>query len=239
MIVNENSNNIVLYFDIDQTLLQVDLKEKDEGRNLLSKSAAMDLSRSKTGTISEPVLFQHRCESTNKKHTYKAKLVRAIARKKFQEVFTKIKSVNEAAGRKVVSVRILTNGNFTKNGIVNVLKQIYPDFPDIDEFSNIDRRKKGYPLNKGFHIFLKYGRELEKNGIQSKNVYLIDDMVYNCTSAEKWGFKAIHMKTNPKGRGRKDSYEESKGPIFNELLDIIKSARPLFSERGRGEKGRA
>lgn len=208
-----SNNQIVLYFDLDQTLFEM-YAELNAPSNL-SKSALIDLSSSQEGIIQDPLMVN------NEECQLRAKEIRAFAREKFKAIFDQIREVNEGRERPLVLVRIITNATYTENEVYSILKSFYGDM-HFDGFANGHRQT----YSKGDEMDRDYVNLYGTLGIPRSNIYLIDDSEENCVEAESQGFNAIRMGTTPKVRGD-TTYSNRKEQVFDSLSGAVeKAAKP-------------
>lgn len=204
-----------LWFDFDETMAVVTLKEGDS--NILNNEAMKHLSASSIGIIKNPVLFNVNGGEG------RAFEIKAIARQRFDEVFNNIAEINKFLGQKVISVNIITNGTYTKNEVIDVLNVFFGNI-QISHFANRSRENP----SKGGHI--EACQSKSQSPIPKGRTYLIDDSEKNCNDAEKHGFKAIRMHTSLASAPVAD-YAASMNESFDKLNKIIENTKSLGMQR--------
>lgn len=217
MNVSSVSNKVVLFLDLDETLIEVNLGQSEIR---LSESVEEELNSAPEAFKYDVPIYRFK-DANDEEAVTIAKYVVPIAHKHFQELFNKIDELNTNKDRKAVSVRILTNASYTEDEVTSLLLSLYPNIK-IDGFHNRPVGNKS--LNKGLVMNDLYNSILQAEGIDRKNIYLLDDLYENCLNVEKFGFNSIHMKTNIYGRGEGDSYTKSKDEIFARLFSLVTSA---------------
>ncbi|MCE2983834.1 MAG: hypothetical protein LW832_09745, partial [Parachlamydia sp.] len=110
------NNKLILYFDLDETLISVKLNQEDESK--LSTSADEDLCDESEWTLNHPVIQNY--GTGGDQYAYE---IKAFAREEFKKVFQRIQRINRAA-LKVIPC-ILTNASYQDQYIIPCLKKFY------------------------------------------------------------------------------------------------------------------
>jgi len=212
-------NTIVLYFDLDQTLLESEMETKGVSR--LTEGAKVDLSTSLDG-IADSYCYK---ENGDIKSSGK---ITAFARNEFKAIFNKINDCNSAGLNKKVIVRALTNNYYGESDIKKILSCFYGCKVEFDGYANAYRKVPDptnpeinlYHPGKGATMDSDYNQVYGEMGISKNNIYLIDDSEKNCMDAEAYGFKTVRMGTHSK-ESNGYNYVEEKSKIFSELSKLL------------------
>ncbi len=235
-------NPLILIFDLDETLFQVQENQHQKARNPLSKSSSNLLSKSADGIKTK---FPLKGQLPN---VAKADKITAIARDKMKEIFQKIHETNMAAEKKGLTqpiiVKIITTATYDEKHVKRLLDEFYFENDNpirtgafrIEYFNkeNLENAqelaaptdtptkkgtmdpKKALLINKKFEDWARTHPNLTKD-----NVVLIDNADINTVPVESYGFKAIHYPTTPADRLDTKSYTEDAPKAFKELSDRI------------------
>ncbi|MFQ5752041.1 MAG: hypothetical protein ACE5HI_08595 [bacterium] len=199
----------VLNFDLDETLFQA-TKEEGEGGRTPKESP-----ESNTAVLYGAKLWKpDPCNELSCR-------VSAIAGEKFKELFGKIIKINRDAGETVIFVNIITNANYSEEGVVDVLKRFYGDDFIIHCYTNSVNRL----TSKGGQMLQDYLESYWNQGIPPDHLYLIDDNESNCQDAQHCGFKAICASIRLESCVGGETRAQFNPEIFVELNKIIDSVR--------------
>lgn len=216
----QGKDKYVLNFDLDETLFEVTYLDKEDGGG---GSTASGLDSRVVDVIYDTNLWNADFGDD------KICKISAIAREKFQNLFKKITELNKDAGETVIYVNIITNANYSEEGVLAVLKRFYGDDFTIHSFTNSVERKH----SKGRQMLADYLGSHWGQGVPRDHVYLIDDMEDNCEDAEDNNFKALcALKSfgHSTGGGTTGELNEE---IFETLNKIVDTAREKIFAAGK------
>ncbi len=251
MNVEPSVTPIILIFDLDETLFQVQEKQHIKARNPLSESATNILSKSAEGIKTK---FPLQGQFPN---VARADIITAIAREKMKGIFKKIHETNLGAESKGLSapimVKVMTTARYDEKYVKRLLDEFYfennnpirtgafrieyfnknnlVDPIEIEAPADKPTKKgtmdprKALLIDKKFEEWVKHLPSLTKD-----NVVLIDNADVNIVAVESLGFKAIHYPTTPLDRLDTKSYTKDAPKAFEELHALIDKVAKAIAE---------
>ncbi|MES2122744.1 MAG: hypothetical protein V4492_08225 [Chlamydiota bacterium] len=166
--------------------------------------------------------------------TQNADSVRFLARKRYLKLFLKIDLINAVAmqklGREIIIVNVLTNATYHAPEIRALFLAAYPNCHTIQKglFHNSTRAidpQTELPIKKGIQMERDHVELFSKLGVSKEWTGLLDDSIVNCRDAEKCGFQASHIPSQPRGRAMLQSYTKGGGEsYFRKIEQVIANA---------------
>lgn len=214
-------NKVIFFFDLDETLLDVRLKDGHPSR--LSQSAEIELSNESSdpdGVLTDCLI----------QGNYRAFEVKAFAREKFKGIFKRIEKINDTDTK--VFISILTNASYSYNHILGYLEKFYNTSFNLLSYTNShgcnlgDGKIYKRELEKGAQMEKEFKFVREQEGFKRNDIYLIDDSFYNCMSASSYGFQTINIPSSHLTREKGLSYSQEEENVFknlNRILDNIET----------------